>query len=229
MKYEILFYESRCAAMMNRPRAGDIFVARGSWSKESGIMRRVIQVLTFLVLLCCGAPWTFAQDPFVAFQKKDYAAALDGFQTLAAQGNPNAMNNLGLMYANGLGVPRDDAVAVKWYGRAAGIGHIDAINNLGGMYEMGHGVPQNYAAAAEKYALAAKYGLSDAQYNLAALYESGNGVPNDALQAYIWYSLSAAQGDQDAAAGRDRMATRLDPTLRGQADTFVTAWKPGQN
>jgi uncharacterized protein len=192
-------------------------------------MRRVIQVLTFLVFLCGGASWALAQDPFIAFGSKDYAAALAGFQTLAAQGNPNAMNNLGLMYANGLGVPRDDAIAVKWYGQAAAVGHIDAINNLGGMYEMGYGVPQNYAAAAEKYALAAKYGSPDAQYNLAALYESGKGVRNDALQAYIWYSLSAAKGDQDAAAGRDRMAKHLDPTLRGQADTFVTAWKPGQN
>lgn len=192
-------------------------------------MRRAIQVLIFLVVLCCGAPWASAQDPFVAFQKQDYAAALSGFQTLAAQGNPNAMNNLGLMYANELGVSRDDAMAVKWYGQAAALGHIGAINNLGGMYEMGFGVPQNYAAAAEKYALAAKYGLSDAQYNLAALYEAGKGVPNDSLQAYIWYSLSAAQGDQDAAAGRERMGKLIDPTLRGQADTFVTAWKPGQN
>ena len=192
-------------------------------------MRCMSRVLAFLVLLCGATPWALAQDPFVAFGSRDYAAALAGFQALAAQGNPNAMNNLGLMYANGLGVPRDDAVAVKWYGQAAAVGHIDAINNLGGMYEMGYGVPQNYASAAEKYALAAKYGSSDAQYNLAALYESGKGVPNDALQAYIWYSLSAAQGDQDAAAGRSRMAELLDPTLRGQADTFVTAWKPGQN
>ena len=192
-------------------------------------MRCMSRVLAFLVLLCGATPWALAQDPFVAFGSRDYAAALAGFQALAAQGNPNAMNNLGLMYANGLGVPRDDAVAVKWYGQAAAVGHIDAINNLGGMYEMGYGVPQNYASAAEKYALAAKYGSSDAQYNLAALYESGKGVPNDALQAYIWYSLSAAQGDQDAAAGRGRMAELLDPTLRGQADTFVTAWKPGRN
>lgn len=192
-------------------------------------MRRMMKALIFLALLCGDARWASAQDPFVAFGSQDYATALAGFQTLAGQGNPNAMNNLGLMYANGLGVPRDDAVAVKWYGQAAALGHIGAINNLGGMYEMGYGVPQNYAAAAEKYALAAKYGLSDAQYNLAVLYEAGKGVQSDALQSYIWYSLSAAQGDQDAAAGRSRMGKLIDPTLRGQADTFVAAWKPGQN
>ena len=36
--------------------------------------------------------------------------------TLAAeQGIASAQSNLGLMYANGKGVPQDDKTAVKWY------------------------------------------------------------------------------------------------------------------
>jgi uncharacterized protein len=192
------------------------------------VTRKLLPILAFLMILCSGERLALAQDPFVAFQKQDYATALTGFQELATQGNANAMNNLGLMYANGLGVTADQGKAVDWYNQAAGMGHIGAINNLGGMYEMGQGITQSYAKAAEKYALAAKYGLSDAQYNLAALYEAGKGLQNDPLQAYIWYSLAAAKGDKDAAVGRDRMAKVLDPTLRHQADQFAASWKPSK-
>ena len=33
----------------------------------------------------------------------------------AEQGNESAQYNLGNMYANGRGVPKDDAEAVRWY------------------------------------------------------------------------------------------------------------------
>lgn len=166
-----------------------------------------------------------AQDPFAAYQKKDYAAAFTGFEALAAKGDPNAMNNLGLMLANGLGVETDFGAAWQWYEKAAGAGHIGAMNNLGAMYEMGQGIGQNFLEAAKWYRAAADNGLSDAQYNLAALYESGHGLTADPLQAYVWYSLAARQGDQDAAIARDRLAKAVDPALRGQADAFVKTWK----
>lgn len=192
------------------------------------MQRCALAVLVVLSALCghlLGATHARAQDPFDAYLRKDYATALEGFHTLAAQGNPSAMNNLGLMYANGLGVPRDATAAVNWYIQAAQLGHLHAINNLGTMYELGQGIPQDYAAAAEKYALAAKHGLADAQYNLGALYEAGKGVPNDWLQAYIWYSIATRQGDTDAAAARERVAQHLDPKLRQQADDYAKTWQ----
>ena len=48
-------------------------------------------------------------------QAPDFAETL-GF---ASQGNAAAQYNLGLMYRNGEGVPKDDAEAVKWYHLAA--------------------------------------------------------------------------------------------------------------
>ena len=44
----------------------------------------------------------------------------------AEQGNANAQFNLGLMYANGEGVPEDDAEAVRWYRLAAEQGNANA-------------------------------------------------------------------------------------------------------
>jgi TPR repeat protein len=192
------------------------------------MQRFMIVLLVFCFALFGDASGPRADDPYSAYKSGDHAAALKGFRALAEQGDPNAMSNLGLMYANGLGVDVDFTAARGWFEKAASQGHIGAINNLGGMYEMGQGVPQSYQEAANKYALAAKYGLSDAQYNLAALYESGKGVPSDPLQAYVWYSLAAAQGDGDAAAARDRVGAKLDPTLRSQGAALVKSWKPAQ-
>ena len=44
---------------------------------------------------------------------------LDTVRQAADQGDADAQYNLGLMYANGEGVPEDDAEAVRWYRLAA--------------------------------------------------------------------------------------------------------------
>ncbi len=51
------------------------------------------------------------------------------------------------MYRKGLGVPQDDARAVKWYRKAAEQGDARAQNNLGLMYRNGEGIPKDYAKA----------------------------------------------------------------------------------
>ncbi len=192
-------------------------------------MRRLMAILLVFCLVFFGhAHGARTDDPYSAYHGGDYATALKGFLALAEEGNSSAMNNLGLIYANGLGVAVDFAAARSWFEKAASQGHLGAINNLGGMYELGQGMPRNYEQAAHNYAIAAKHGLSDAQYNLGALYEAGKGVPNDLLQAYLWYSLAAKQDDADAAAARDRIGAKIDPNLRNQATTFVNSWKPPQ-
>ena len=58
----------------------------------------------------------------------------------AEQGNATAQLNLGVMYADGRGVLKDDAEAVKWYRLAADQGQVDAQYGLGLMYADGRGV-----------------------------------------------------------------------------------------
>jgi len=62
---------------------------------------------------------------------------------LAEQGNASAQSDLGFMYDNGLGVPEDDAEAVRWFRLAAEQGYATAQSSLGVMYFYGDGVPQN--------------------------------------------------------------------------------------
>jgi TPR repeat protein len=54
-----------------------------------------------------------------------------------------AQTSLGAMYANGQGVPKDDAQAVKWYRLAADQGDASAQTSLGAMYANGIGVPRD--------------------------------------------------------------------------------------
>jgi TPR repeat protein len=83
----------------------------------------------------------------------------------AEQGYVNAQYNLGVKYANGEGVPEDDAEAVKWYRRAAEQGSAPAQSNLGALYYDGKGVPQDYVYAYKWWNLAAAQGNEAAKSN----------------------------------------------------------------
>ncbi len=80
-------------------------------------------------------------------------------------GNVTAQFNLGFMYNNGRGVPRDYTKAVSWYRKAAEQGHARAQNNLGVMHQYGHGVPQDYVQAHMWLSLAAAQGVEKAAKN----------------------------------------------------------------
>ena len=58
-----------------------------------------------------------------------------------------AETDLGLMYANGQGVPKKFEEAVKWFRMAAEQGDTRAQFQLAGLYEEGRGVQQNYVVA----------------------------------------------------------------------------------
>ena len=71
---------------------------------------------------------------------RDDAEAAIWYRRAAEQGNTYAQTFLGLMYANGKGVPENDAEAVRWYRLAAQQGNATAQSNLGVMYANGEGV-----------------------------------------------------------------------------------------
>ena len=86
---------------------------------------------------------------------------------------------------------------------------------------------REYENAREILTPLAEGGNARAQVRVAAMYESGQqGVKQDLFRSYIWYSLAARGGDTTAAAGRDRMAARLQPVQVSQADRVVENWRP---
>ena len=108
--------------------------------------------------------------------------------------DPAASFKLGLRYAKGDGVPKNNALAVKWYRKAAEQGHRIAQSNLGLMYANGKGVPKNDALAVKWYRKAAEQGYARAQFNLGNKYRAGEGVRKNMTLAVRWYRKAAAQG-----------------------------------
>ena len=130
------------------------------------------------------------------------------------------------MYGNGLGVPENDAEALKWHRLAADQGHAKAQFTLGLIYAEGLGVPKNNVEAAKWFHLAADQGNSHAQAFLGLLYASGLGVKADYIQAYKWASLSAAQGYQNAIETQKLSAGRLTSAQIAEAQRLAREWQP---
>jgi len=133
-----------------------------------------------------------------AYYAGNYKAAYNFTVPLAEQGNPAALNLLGMMYELGKGVPRNPARSVVYYRKAAEKGDIYAQFNLAVSYDTGFGIPMNFQEAVKWYRRAADQGADYAQYSLATMYEEGNGVEQDFKQAARWYRQAAEHGNQQA-------------------------------
>jgi TPR repeat protein len=86
--------------------------------------------------------------------------AMDYFQKAADQGEDNAQYSLGVMYANGEGVPKDYRKAVEWYQKAAEQGNVYAQHSLGGMYLNGYGVIRDHQKGCSMIHSAAEQGFN---------------------------------------------------------------------
>jgi TPR repeat protein len=88
---------------------------------------RHLGALAFLFCIGAGAATAQTVDAAsAAYQRGDYANALHMFQLLANQGKGDAQYNLGVMYANGKGVPQDYVVAHMWLNLSASHGDQEA-------------------------------------------------------------------------------------------------------
>ena len=171
------------------------------------------------------------EDAVATYQRGDYAKAYLLFKPTAEKGDASAQYALGVMYANGQGVPQDYTEAVKWYRRAAEQGDAMAQYNLGVMYDNGQGVPQDYTEAVKWYRKAAEQGEAQAQVNLGVMYYNGHGVPQDYVLAHMWFNLAfspASKGEEREMAGenRDIVASKMTPAQIAEAERLAREWKP---
>ncbi len=120
-------------------------------------------ILALVVVLVAAPAWADFQAGVEAYKQGDYATALKEFRALAEQGNAGAQNNLGLMYAEGQGVPQNHKEAGRWLRLAAAQGDAQAQHNLGMMYVEGQGVPQDFVRAHMWWDLAAAQGHEKAR------------------------------------------------------------------
>jgi TPR repeat protein len=189
-------------------------------------MRRFVRtILLAIFVLSSGATFGASLETgLTAYANGDYETALANCQPLADEGNVEAMFCVGQLYANGFGVPMDDAMAMKWYGMAAGEGHPEALYRLAVMHANGWGVPMNDVPAAGFYRLAAGFGYIPAQSAMGFCYKHGAGVEKDLVRAYMWFAVAAHNEDLSAAAERDKIADRLTPEQLQAAKDATAAY-----
>lgn len=127
---------------------------------------------------------------------EDVGKEFESLQKSAEVGIATAQFKLGLLYANGHGVPQDAVEAVKWYRKAAEQNHAAAQFNLGGCYSDGQGVPKDEVEAVNWFRKAGQQkGLAavGAQIELSSMYDTGQGVPQDDIAAAEWIRKAAEQ------------------------------------
>ena len=110
----------------------------------------------------------------------------------------NNQFKLAELYDYGLGVPRNQLLAIKWYIKAAEKGDTEAQKTLAFKYELGLGVPVNYWEAKRWLEALAEKGDMEAQYNLALMYHLGKGIVRDDETAHMYANISSAKGHKDA-------------------------------
>ena len=117
-----------------------------------------------LTLNGCGEKAsTEASPPAMAVNKSKVEDTFSKVQKEAEAGNADAQNNLGWIYSNGHGAPKDDQAAMKWFRLAAAQGNANSQLALGKIYRGGQGVAQDNVRALMWFNLAADKGNADAQ------------------------------------------------------------------
>ena len=148
---------------------------------------------------------------------QDFVEAYKWFSFSVAQGNTNSIQwrdllaqkmtageiaqaqyNLGVCYANGDGVAKDEAEAAKWYRKATEQNYAPAQLNLGACYHAGKGVTKDEVEAVKWFRKAAEQNDTMAQYNLGICYDKGYGVEKDEAGAVKWWRKAAEQNYAEA-------------------------------
>lgn len=97
--------------------------------------------------------------------KQDYSTARVLYESAAAAGIDESLNQVGRLYELGLGAPKDYSKAMFYYRKAVDAGNAAAHSRLGAMYVNGLGVPKNNQKACELFRAGATMGSPDAATN----------------------------------------------------------------
>lgn len=128
-----------------------------------------------------------------AVERCDHAAALAIWGPLAHAGFSRAQNNIGACFAEGYGVDRDPALALRWLTLSAEGSDPVGQRNLAALHFKGDGVEQNDDEALRLYRLAAEQGDAPAQDMLSWMLLEGGRV-TDRAEALRWAQAAAKSG-----------------------------------
>jgi hypothetical protein len=138
-------------------------------------------------------------------------------------GDALAMNELGLRYQSGTGVPADETAALGWFLRGAQYGSAAAMVNLGICYGNAAGCARDYDLAGRHFAAAAKLGHPIGQFCLAELFAAGRGTAPNPVFAYVNFERAARGGHEPAIARRDAIRATLSTEQLAEAERLLSS------
>jgi localization factor PodJL len=121
-----------------------------------------------------------------------------GMRRAALEGDPNAVHELAVRASDGIGMARDQKLALRLFERAAAAGHAPSQFRVANMHEKGIGTARDAKLAMSWYRRAAERGNAKAMHNLAVLIAEGaDGRPDYAAAAEL-FRKGAEHGVRDS-------------------------------
>ncbi len=127
------------------------------------------------------------------FRLGDLVAAAISHTRAAEAGSADAMFELSVLYARGLGVRTSPEISEAWLQRAAAANHPRALYNLGAAYASGAKGRPDYERAASYYERATYLGNGRAAATLAAMISAGE-ISGTADEASAWLTMAEDLG-----------------------------------
>ena len=127
------------------------------------------------------------------------ADAIAAYRKAIDKGSSAAMVELGILYAAGSGVDKDEAQARQLFERAAAAGNPRGVTRLTALSSSGTaGPPEDPAQARAMLMKAAEANSAEAQFQLGVMYAEGTGGPKDDVAARAMFEKAAAQNHAEA-------------------------------
>jgi TPR repeat protein len=108
-------------------------------------MKHWLRTLLFALAIASGSLCASQLKPdfergWEAYTARNYGEAVAAWRKAANAGHARAQNGLGVLYRDGLGVPKDLKQAARWFQASANNGYAYGMYNLGLAYRDGAGI-----------------------------------------------------------------------------------------
>ncbi len=121
--------------------------------------------------------------------------AFEIFNRLALQGNPEAMNGLGMLYNQGIGITVNAQLALTWFEKSVKGGYAKAYYNLAMMYKTGMGTNQDLVKAYDVFKKGAALNDPYSIYGEGFMLYKGLGCMQNYVQAVNLFKRGSAKND----------------------------------
>ena len=158
----------------------------------------------------------------IYYLKRNYKKAWKWYLKSAEANDSIGQYYVGFFYQEGLHVPKNEHLAVKYYEKSAGQGLMQAVLAIADCYKLGTGYKKDVKKSMEHLKLAADSGYAEAQYRMGLYFQNGKCGQRDVFQAAYWYQKANLQGHV-------RAKTKLDECIANMPLTQRVKWTLQKN